>query len=197
MDPRDLEFFNGKTVLVTCATGGLGSQLIRTLARLGSTVYAAARTPGRLCEANRPAAVIPIAMDLANPHSIDATIAQLNNASIVINNAGVNRGDRVLFCRDEHSAREEMEVEFFGPLRVARALESLMRERQEGIFINVLSVLSIDHHVACGSYSVSKAAAHSLTKGMRDEPKPCTVRVIGVNPGPIGGTRPFVQNLAL
>jgi NADP-dependent 3-hydroxy acid dehydrogenase YdfG len=66
--------------------------LIRTLARLGSTVYAAARTPGRLCEANLPAAVIPIAMDLANPHGIDATIAQLNNASIVINNAGVNRG---------------------------------------------------------------------------------------------------------
>jgi short-subunit dehydrogenase len=102
-----------------------------------------------------------------------------------------------LFCRDEHSAREEMEVNFFGPLRVARALESLMRERQEGIFINVLSVLSIDHLVACGSYSVSKAAAHSLTKGMRDELKPCTVRVIGVNPGPLGVFVLFVQNLAL
>ncbi|MBK3843548.1 SDR family NAD(P)-dependent oxidoreductase, partial [Paraburkholderia aspalathi] len=185
MDRRDLEFLNDKTVLVTGATDGLGSQLVRILARLGSTVHAAAQTPGRLCETDLPVTVIPVAMDLANPDSIDAATTQLKNANIVINNVGVNRRDSVLFCRDEHSALEEMEVNFFDPLRVARALAPLMRERQERIFVNVLSVLSIDRLVTCGPYSVSKAAAHSLTKGMREELKPCNARVIGVYPGPM------------
>ncbi|QBQ99600.1 SDR family NAD(P)-dependent oxidoreductase [Paraburkholderia pallida] len=185
MDPRDLNFFKGRTVLVTGATGGLGLQLVHTFSRFGCTVYAAARTPGRLREQGLPSTVVPISMDLADPASIDASIPRLRDTSIVINNAGVNRADSVLFCRDEHAAREEMEVNYFGPLRLARALAPFMRERQEGLFVNVLSVLSIDHLVACGSYSVSKAAAHSLTEGMREELRPSNVRVIGVYPGPM------------
>lgn len=185
MNARDTHFFKGKTVLVTGATGGLGSQLVRGLAHLGCTVYAAARTPERLPDDCRSPAVVPIAVDLADPASIDASIPQLRNASVVINSAGVNRGDSVLFCRDEQSVREEMEVNFFAPLRLARALSPFMKERQDGVFVNVLSVLSIDHLVACGSYSASKAAAHSLTEGMRAQLKPWNVRVIGVYPGPM------------
>ncbi|WP_175425578.1 SDR family NAD(P)-dependent oxidoreductase [Trinickia violacea] len=171
--------------MVTGATGGLGSRLVRTLSELGCTVYAAARTPERLPADCRSPAIVPIAIDLADPASIDASIPQLRDVSIVINNAGINRADSVLFCRDDHSAREEMEVNYFGPLRLARALAPFMAERRDGVFVNILSVLSIDHLVACGSYSVSKAAAHSLTQGMRAELKTSNVRVIGVYPGPM------------
>jgi NAD(P)-dependent dehydrogenase (short-subunit alcohol dehydrogenase family) len=185
MNSKSESFLDGRAALVTGANGGLGLVLARALADRGCKVYAAARNPDKIANAAHCRLIVPVRLDLADPDSIDALIPLVPDVSLVFNNAGSNRQDSALFCRNEGAAREEMEVNFFGPLRLARALAPLMKDRGEGTFVNVLSVLALEHLVECGSYSASKAAAHSLTQGMRAQLQPWGVRVIGVYPGPM------------
>ncbi|MFK4446106.1 NAD(P)-dependent dehydrogenase (short-subunit alcohol dehydrogenase family) [Caballeronia udeis] len=185
MNSKSESFFEGRTALVTGANGGLGLALARALADRDCKVYAAVRNPDNIADASNYRLIIPVRLDLTDPDSIDALITLVADVSLVFNNAGSNRQDSALFCRSEGAAREEMEVNFFGPLRLARALAPLMKDRGEGTFVNLLSILAFEHLVECGSYSASKAAAHSLTQGMRAQLQPWGVRVIGVYPGPM------------
>ncbi|NIQ02980.1 MAG: SDR family NAD(P)-dependent oxidoreductase, partial [Nitrospinaceae bacterium] len=81
-------------------------------------------------------------------------------------------------------ARQEMEVNYFGSLRMSRAFAPVLKENG-GAIINVLSVASLGNFPVLGSYSASKAALHSMTQGIRAELAAQGTRVFGVFPGPI------------
>ena len=175
-DPKE------RVVLVTGATGGLGRALVELLAQRGHRVIAAAREPERL---QGRAGVTPLRLDVTDPRSIEAALPALRGVDVVINNAGLNLGDGLVFCRDPDAAEREMQVNYFGPLRLARAVAPLMKERGGGTLVNILSLLALAPLPPCGSYSASKAAAHSMTQTLRAELRPWNVRVVGVYPGPI------------
>lgn len=82
-------------------------------------------------------------------------------------------------------ARREMEVNYFGMLNMVRAFVPSMRRRRAGIIVNIVSMVSHMNRPASGSYSASKAAALSLTQGIRTELAGSGLRVCGIFPGAV------------
>ena len=147
-------------------------------------VYAAARDPQKLAAlAQREARVIPIALDITDDASVQAAAARLADIDLLVNNAGVALGARLIGAADLSAARQEMEVNYFGLLRMCRAFAPILAANGGGTLINVLSILARVASPAAGSYSASKASALSLTQAVRAELRAQGTRVIGVLPG--------------
>ena len=75
----------------------------------------------------------------------------------MVNNAGVLRGRRLIAAADLTAARQEMEVNYFGLLRMSRAFAPILAANGGGALINVLSILARMASLAGGGYSASKA----------------------------------------
>src|SRR5678816_3807498 len=92
------------------------------------------------------------------------------------------------------TARAEMDVNYFGLLRLAQEFGPVMRARgADGLtsataWVNLLSVYALANFPPHGTFSASKAAAHSLAQCLRAEMRPAGVRVINVFPGPVSYT---------
>lgn len=156
----------GKTVLITGASGGIGSALVRAfLSRGASYVLAASRT---LVTASPR--VLPIRLDVTDPVNV-ASLADkcATTVDILVNNAGVNGNSGALEPDSLETAREEMEVNYFGSLSVIRAFAPAMRKRGSGVIVNMLTMLSHVNLPAMGSYCASKSALLSLTQAVRAE----------------------------
>ena len=114
---------------------------------------------------------------------IGTALARLIDVDLVVNNAGVALGARLIGAADLSAARQEMEVNYFGLLRMCRAFAPILAANGGGALINVLSILARVASPAVGSYSASKASALSLTQAVRAELQAQGTRVIGVLPG--------------
>ncbi len=111
---------------------------------------------------------------------IGTALARLIDVDLVVNNAGVALGARLIGAADLSAARQEMEVNYFGLLRMCRAFAPILAANGGGALINVLSILARVASPAVGSYSASKASALSLTQAVRAELQAQGTRVIGV-----------------
>ena len=80
------------------------------------------------------------------------------------------------------SAREEMEVNYFGTLAMCRAFAPALASRDNGAIVNVCSIIGLVNLPVNGTYCASKAAGHSLLQGVRAELAPRGIRVVGVTP---------------
>lgn len=171
---------SSRVVLVTGANRGLGRAIVTALLDAGvARVYAASRSG----EAHGDPRVVPVRLDLTLPATITAAAGRLRDVDVVINNAGVLSGQTLLGAADLAGAEHEMQVNYLGPLRVIRAFAPLLARNGGGVIVNVLSILSRVNLPAVGSYSASKAAALSLTQGVRAELAGQGTRVIAVMPG--------------
>jgi len=187
--------------LVTGANRGIGAAFVSGLLAAGAKrVYAAARDPQTLAGlAQSDARVVPIALDISDDTSVQEAAARLGDVDLVVNNAGVLLGGRLIAAADLSAARQEMEVNYFGLLRMSRAFAPILAANGGGTLINVLSILSRVASPAGGGYSASKAAALSLTQAVRAELQAQGTRVIGVLPGFVdtamaeGVTAPKIQ----
>src|SRR5262245_41532019 len=174
----------GTAALVTGANRGIGAAFVSGLLVAGAQrVYAAARDPQALVLAERDARIVPIALDITDDASVQAAAARLADVDLLVNNAGVALGARLIGAADMSAARQEMEVNYFGLLRVCRAFAPILAANGGGTLINVLSILARVASPAVGSYSASKASALSLTQAVRAELQAQGTRVIGVLPG--------------
>jgi len=176
---------DGTVALVTGANRGVGAAFVSGLLEAGAKrVYAAARDPQTLAAlVQSDARVIPITLDITDDTSVQAAAARLVDVDLVVNNAGALRGGRLIAAADLTAARQEMEVNYFGLLRMSRAFAPILAANGGGTLINVLSILSRVASSAGGGYSASKAAALSLTQAVRGELQAQGTRVIGVLPG--------------
>jgi NAD(P)-dependent dehydrogenase (short-subunit alcohol dehydrogenase family) len=175
----------GAVALVTGANRGIGAAFVSGLLAAGAQrVYAAARDPRTLAAlAQSDARIVPIALDITDDMSVEKAAARLIDVDLVVNNAGVLLGARLIADNDLAAARQEMEVNYFGLLRMCRAFAPILAANGGGTLINVLSILARVASPAGGGYSASKAAALSLTQAVRAELLPQGTRVIGVLPG--------------
>jgi len=165
-------------VLVTGANGGIGRELVAdALARGAARVYAAARTP-RTWEDPR---VVPLTLDVTDPASVRAAAEAASDVTVVINNAGANPPTASLVDIDEADIVANMEVNFFGPVRVARAFAPLIEGRPGAALVDIHSIAS--WYAFGGVYSASKAALWSATNSLRLELGPRGVHVLGVHMG--------------
>lgn len=175
----------GIVALVTGANRGIGAAFVSGLLDVGAQrVYAAARNPQTLTAlVQSDDRVIPFALDISDDTSVQEAASRLGDVDLVVNNAGALLGARLIVAPDLTAARQEMEVNYFGLLRMCRAFAPILATNGGGTLINVLSILSRMANPAGGGYSASKAAALSLTQSVRAELRAQGTRVIGVMPG--------------
>jgi NAD(P)-dependent dehydrogenase (short-subunit alcohol dehydrogenase family) len=165
---------------LTGANRGLGLAFAKALLAGGARkVYAAARDPAAITLPG----VIPIRLDVADPRDIEAAARAGEDVDFVINNAGISRGSAFLAPGAIEAARAEMETNYFGPLLVSRAFAPVLAGNGGGAILTVLSALSWISFPPSATYGASKAAAWSLTNGLRNELRARGTQVIALHVG--------------
>lgn len=179
----------GKRVLVTGANRGLGHALVLACARAGADeILAGAR---RLEEIENLAASVAAKKTRITPIRLDVTqeddvreAAALGRVDILINNAGAVVYGGALKAEMEE-IRREMEVNYYGVLRMVRAFAPAMIEHGDGMIVNVASILAKVSLPLLGTYCATKAALLSLSQALRGDLSAHGVRVVTVLPGTI------------
>jgi NAD(P)-dependent dehydrogenase (short-subunit alcohol dehydrogenase family) len=169
----------GSVVLVTGANRGIGAEFVRQLTERGAAkVYAAARNPDSITADG----VEAIALDVTDHAQVAAAAARAGDVQLVINNAGASSG-LSLVGSEVDDIRNELETNFFGPLTMARAFAPALATNGGGAILNVLSALSWISAPGATVYAASKAAAWSLTDGIRIELAAQGTQVVAMHMG--------------
>lgn len=182
MDPQ------GKVVVITGASSGIGAATARAFAAAGADVALAARSVEALDHLaatlpGRPLVVPTDVSDAAQVHTlIERVIAERGQVDIVINNAGVGLAGPVATL-DPLDLELVLAVDLFGPLYVIQAVVPHMRGRGHGQIINVSSVAGLQALPYLGGYAAAKAALDRLTEALRMELRGSGVAVTLVRPG--------------
>ena len=172
----------GSRVLVTGANRGLGRAFAESLVARGArTVYAAARDAARATVAG----VEPVRLDITSADEVAAAAARCADVDILINNAGLMLFAPVLAAPGIDAAREEMETNYFGTLRMCRAFAPVLAANGGGALVNILSIVSWFANPLNSSYCASKSAEWSLTNATRIELRRQGTLVTGVFAGVI------------
>jgi NAD(P)-dependent dehydrogenase (short-subunit alcohol dehydrogenase family) len=168
----------GKTVLVTGANRGIGRALVEeALNRGAKRVYAGTRQPGTHPDSR----VTPLTLDVTNTAQIQAAASQVESLDILINNAGVFLYDDL---SDRTALDQHLAVNLFGTYGVTHALLPQLA-RSRGAIVNNVSVMALAPLPLTPAYSLSKAAALSLTQSLRALLAGQGVRVHAVLTGPV------------
>lgn len=179
-------------VFITGSNRGIGKSYVKALLNHGvKKVYAGMRDVsvfGRISSewpVEHREKVEPVAVDITDEKQIQSAVAKAGDVNLLINNAGIANFTGLIAAENLGSARQEMEVNYFGTLMMSRAFAPVLKKNGGGALVNVLSVASLGNFPVLGSYSASKAALHSLTQGIRAELAVQGTQVFGVFPGPI------------
>ena len=186
-----------RKVLVTDGKTAVGQELVRALAAAGADLIWVGhaepwkKLPG-LEELATLRQVTLLPLDLSNGRSVREIAGEIGaKVDILVNNAEYHRAYGIASRYGTDVARAEMDVNYFGLLRLAQEFGPVMRARgADGqssavAWVNLLSIFALSNFPAHGTYSASKAAALSLAQCLRAEMRPGGVRVINVFPGPI------------
>jgi NAD(P)-dependent dehydrogenase (short-subunit alcohol dehydrogenase family) len=167
-----------KAVLVTGANRGIGEALVEEALRRGAKrVYAGTRQP--LVHSDRR--VTPLTLDVTDAAQTQAAVESVESLDILINNAGLALLDDL---GDRAALEQHLAVNLFGTYGVTQAfLPALTRSR--GAIVNVLSLAAWAAVPITPAYSISKAAAFSLTQSLRALLAGRGVRVHAVLSGPV------------
>jgi NAD(P)-dependent dehydrogenase (short-subunit alcohol dehydrogenase family) len=131
-------------------------------------------------------------LDLTDSRSVTELAGEIGGkVEILVNNAEVHRTFGISGRRGLDVAQAEMDVNYFGLLRLAQEFGSALKARSgDGqasatAWVNILSIYALANFAPHGTYSASKAAALSLSQCLRAEMRTAGIRVINVFPGPI------------
>jgi NAD(P)-dependent dehydrogenase (short-subunit alcohol dehydrogenase family) len=160
----------GCTALVTGAAGGIGYALVEALSRRGAGRIYAADLPGPLGDvAAWPAKTEPVALDVTRENDVAAAARRLGDVTLLVNNAAILEFAGLIQAPSLAGARAQFEVNFWGYLFLCRAFAPVLARKGGGAIVNVLSEAARINAPFVGAYSASKAAAWSLTQGVRAE----------------------------
>lgn len=182
MEPRDC------TALVTGGNRGIGEAFVRQLIAAGAArVYVGARDPGsaEALVAAYPGRCVAIELDVTDETEVADAARHCRDVSLLINNAGYFANTTLLRAPDMTAAREEMNVNYFGTLAMCRAFAPVLAGNGGGAIINVLSAAALVNLPIMGGYGPSKAAARSLSAGIRAELADQHTRVIALIVGSV------------
>jgi NAD(P)-dependent dehydrogenase (short-subunit alcohol dehydrogenase family) len=153
---------DGSIAFVTGANRGLGVAFTEALLERGTAkVYAGVRRPETITDAR----VVPIRLDLTDRATIVDAARLAPDATLLINNAGVSTRTPIL--GDEAGLRQELDVNYLGPVAVARSFAPVLAANGGGALVNVLSVLSWVAAPHLGGYSAAKSAMWAATNSLR------------------------------
>jgi NAD(P)-dependent dehydrogenase (short-subunit alcohol dehydrogenase family) len=167
-----------RAILMTGANRGIGRALVEEALRRGAKrVYAGTRQP----LAKSDGRVTPVTLDVTNAAQIQRALERVESLDILINNAGLAL---YLDLFDRAALEQSLAVNLFGPYGVTEAFLPLLT-RSRGAIVNVLSLAALAPLPFVPGYSISKAAAFSLTQSLRALLAAQGVSVHAVIAGPV------------
>ena len=149
------------TILITGANRGVGEALVDEALRRGARKIFAGTRSGLSHPDGR---VVPLTLDVTSDSQIQRAAQGLEELDLLINNAGIALYDDLTTLA---ALEQQLAVNCFGSLKMSRALLPLLRRSGEGAIVNVLSMAALAPMPIIPAYSISKAAAHSMTQSLR------------------------------
>ncbi|MFC1834575.1 SDR family NAD(P)-dependent oxidoreductase [Thermodesulfobacteriota bacterium] len=184
--------FAGKNVLITGASGGLGSALAIKLADMGANLVVTSRSMKALEDliSRMPGTcrVEPVTADLSVPGQAaklaEEALGKVGRVDVIFNNAGIGYF-ALMEEAEEDKLRYLFELNTFSPLALIKALVPQMKSRGGGRIVNVVSCAGRVPIPTVGVYGGSKSALAIMTNTMRLELEPAGIEIINIYPGTI------------
>ncbi|HEX7248781.1 MAG TPA: SDR family NAD(P)-dependent oxidoreductase [Burkholderiales bacterium] len=184
-----------RKILVTDGKTRLGQELVKAFSS-AEIVWVGYAEPWKKFPGFEELSKLPnvtlLPLDVTDSKNVREVAAEIaGKVDIVVNNAEYHRAFGISNRQGVDAARGEMDVNYFGLLRLAQEFGPAMRSRgADGkssavAWVNLLSIYALANFPPHGTFSASKAAAHSLAQCLRAEMRPAGVRVVNVFPGPI------------
>ncbi len=179
---------DGKTALITGASGGIGAAIARTLHLQGATVVLSGTRADALAalvaELGDRAHACPA--DLRDPAAADALVqaaeAAAGTLDILVNNAGFTKDMLALRMKDE-DWQSVLDVDLTAPFRLARAVLRGMLKRRAGRIIGISSIVGSTGNPGQANYSAAKAGLVAMSKSLAQEVGSRGITVNVVAPG--------------
>lgn len=186
-----------RKVLVTDGKTAVGQAVVQALVKAGADIVWVGhaepwkKLPGIDDITGLPQVTL-VPLDLTNGKSVTELAGEIGGkVDIVVNTAEVHRAFGIANRRGTDVAKAEMDINYFGLLRLAQEFGPALKGRSaDGVthaaaWVNLLSIYALANYPAHGTFSASKAAALSLAQCLRAEMRPAGIRVVNVFPGPI------------
>ncbi len=182
----------GKIIVITGASKGLGRAIAEQFAAAGNTLLVCSRSELQLYKMMEDILLeYPQCTIKAMPCDMsikDEVLAfakwclQYGTPNIIVNNAGQFLPGSI--HNEEDGLLEQMiQTNLYSAYHLTRALLPQMIERKTGSIFNICSIASLQAYANGGSYSISKYALLGFSKNLREELKPCGIKVSAVMPG--------------
>lgn len=181
-----------KHVLITGSSTGIGFATAIHLARADYRVYAGLRSPKKpeqlqaAIDSGLPIQMVELDVnhDASVTNAVDAVRSKAGVIDALINNAGISGGGPLEFVPIE-TAKQVFETNYFGAIRMIRAVLPQMRERQSGAIVNITSLAGRLASAGSGHYAASKFALEAASECLAIEVRPYGIRVAIIEPGVI------------
>ena len=181
---------NGKVVLVTGASSGIGEAIATRLASEGWRVFGTSRKGGAT-RGGVELLTLDVCSDASVQAGVELVLRQAGRIDALVNNAGYLLSGAIEEATLEE-ARSQLETNFFGVVRMVKAVLPAMRKTRSGHIVAVSSLAGLVPVPFWGFYSASKFAVEGYMETLRHELKPLGIKVAMVEPGAIH--TPFYEN---
>jgi NAD(P)-dependent dehydrogenase (short-subunit alcohol dehydrogenase family) len=175
---------DSKTILVTGASSGIGAAIASRLSQDGHRVLGTGRAGGQKNAAGVELLQLDVRSDGSVKACVDHFMERTGRIDVLINNAGYLQSGAIEEVTVEE-ARAEFDTNYFGVLRMVKAVLPIMRGQQSGLIATTSSLAGIVPLPFWGHYNASKFAVEGLMETLRHELKPLGIRVAMVEPGAI------------
>lgn len=180
-----MEYIEGKTVVITGASRGIGAATARVLSGLGAKVVLAARDGMRLEALAEETGGIPMPCDVADYAEVARMIEAAGSVDVLVNNAGLIDPIARMEDSDPEAWGRVVDVNLKGVYHGIRAILPGMAARGQGTIINISSGAATGALEGWSHYCATKAAVLSLTRMVHKEMHEKGVRSIGLSPGTV------------
>lgn len=196
-----METLKGKQVLITGATGGIGSRVAKLISSNGATVFITGREVNKLQQVARDAGIAAeraLVMDICNETSVNQAVgqvlAQAPVIDIVVNAAGIGIIKPIDTLRSEEF-QLTLQTNLVGAFYLVKAVLPAMKAQKKGLIVNIPGVLGKVPMAGAAAYSASKYGLTGMMQSIREELKRTDIRITNLFLG--GVDSPFWDTIDL